>query len=608
MIGTSDGKIYDSEFDYVFDQAQNNTVQMTQEEYENRANTLIHEQKLERLKQSPILDKVHPFEGYDDSPTLDQNIRDYRRSLRDYQFFMDGTNPMILPTPDNNTQPMEQEWNPFIGNNPYHQAEIPVQEDSIPPNAVQTSGEVPAETVEEGSPDMSFWASIGDKLLGRGQQRFKLWPERVVTDAFDNIYNFVNSDLTTKEGIRSNIGTVLQAGFDLATLGTSVAAKGSAGIFGGKLSQGLDATKYNRALQMERRGHSEKEIWEETGFFKGGDEQWRYEMSDKDVLIHPDIIQKTNSPIIARLGRVLKHPELYKAYPELKDMPITLDSRLNARGEYTSYLKDDKGNITNRSIKLNPTAFKDISDAKGTLVHEIQHAIQDIEGFISGSSPAYSFMRADESLSKKIINIEVDALESLQKKLGREPNSDELFALLEKNPEYVEYKTLKDFLWQGSGMFGDFAMHLYKRNPGEIEARLAQLRENWEPSVRKSISPLAFQRELIKNGMDEFKPFRFPSEQVDPATVSMSVKDTAKETVKESAIIVNGETFTGPSHFEAWNKAVKKYPEIDDNIIGPFEEGFMTSSGRFVDRKEALKIFGGDPKEPGILISEDLKK
>jgi len=74
---------------------------------------------------------------------------------------------------------------------------------------------------------------------------------------------------------------------------------------------------------------------------------------------------------------VIKAPELFRAYPELKKIQFTIDPTL-PRGVHGATIGDIDGNIT--------IALANARLGKSTLLHEIQHAIQNIEGFATGSN------------------------------------------------------------------------------------------------------------------------------------------------------------------------------------------------------------------------------
>jgi len=58
------------------------------------------------------------------------------------------------------------------------------------------------------------------------------------------------------------------------------------------------------------------------------------------------------------------------------------------------------------------------------------------------------------------------------------------------------------------------------------------------------------------------------------------------EKVKEAAVSVDGQIFTGPMHFIAFDKAraaLPNFEETEDSML----QGYITSTGRFVSREEA---------------------
>ena len=68
-------------------------------------------------------------------------------------------------------------------------------------------------------------------------------------------------------------------------------------------------------------------------------------------------------------------------------------------------------------------------------------------------------------------------------------------------------------------------------------------------------------------------------------------KEPAKlEKIVAAAIRFNGEIVTGVNHALATRQLEKMHPDWQKMSTEPVEEGFLTSSGRFVDRREAAEI------------------
>lgn len=61
------------------------------------------------------------------------------------------------------------------------------------------------------------------------------------------------------------------------------------------------------------------------------------------------------------------------------------------------------------------------------------------------------------------------------------------------------------------------------------------------------------------------------------------------EKITAAAIRVNGEIFTGQMHFMAYEKARLTIPNFEA-VQSTMEQGFVTTSGRFVSREEAGEL------------------
>ena len=84
-----------------------------------------------------------------------------------------------------------------------------------------------------------------------------------------------------------------------------------------------------------------------------------------------------------RLGDVLDYAELYEAYPELADIVVRYARMDDAAGR--AVYGDGE-----REILININLEGEWEKIYSILLHEIQHHIQDIEGFAKGGNPAYA--------------------------------------------------------------------------------------------------------------------------------------------------------------------------------------------------------------------------
>lgn len=136
--------------------------------------------------------------------------------------------------------------------------------------------------------------------------------------------------------------------------------------------------KLAEAISMMKPGADGQTIWEKTGWMVGKDGKWRYWLSDDNAslkLIWETMPEDTPLP----LKDVLDHPELFRRYPKLEDFKVIKSSKL----------RPGNGQIDGREISIGAvltysSGFE--GTPLGVLLHEIQHGVQDIEGFSSGGS------------------------------------------------------------------------------------------------------------------------------------------------------------------------------------------------------------------------------
>nr|DAO43727.1 MAG TPA: crystallin beta/gamma motif-containing protein [Caudoviricetes sp.] len=141
----------------------------------------------------------------------------------------------------------------------------------------------------------------------------------------------------------------------------------------------------NRAREMHSQGADEQEIWRETGWLLGRDNKWRFEIPDNlDKIEFTPLFQ--NEYHIASLKDIYDNPRLYEAYPSLATRNVQLTDKLddNTRGILET-VRYPSGKVLVAGIKLNKKLVENTPDKiKETLVHEVQHAIQEYEDFARG--------------------------------------------------------------------------------------------------------------------------------------------------------------------------------------------------------------------------------
>lgn len=176
-------------------------------------------------------------------------------------------------------------------------------------------------------------------------------------------------------------------------------------MFAGIRAKTANMPKLSQALTMEGRKASPGEIWNSTGWFRGPDQKWRFEIPDQAAALGKTPGTTGSVP----LSGMVQHPELYSAYPQLKNMPV---SRMQDTGAGIYYPSD-------KSIGLG----QDIpSSMLSTGLHETQHAVQDIEGFARGGSPD-DFLTSDHHNRQFMQDQNWDKLQSAASAHGVDPDA-----------------------------------------------------------------------------------------------------------------------------------------------------------------------------------------
>lgn len=150
-------------------------------------------------------------------------------------------------------------------------------------------------------------------------------------------------------------------------------------IFIGKSAKTWDAAAAKRAEEMEAAGATPRDIWQETGTFRGPEGQLRQEINDAEatgIFTHLAPNPQRLSPAS------LRHPAFAEAYPEFASITQFGLRGPVPRGEF-SRVKGD----ADKPISGMITAEGPNEDAVASIMlHEFQHAIQDREKFASGGS------------------------------------------------------------------------------------------------------------------------------------------------------------------------------------------------------------------------------
>jgi len=222
--------------------------------------------------------------------------------------------------------------------------------------------------------------------LKSGEAQFAV-PQGIIDILTSSIRGVENPSLAAQ-------GRIPASNMNTAAMETAGTAMGLGGLFAGKDALTYDPTtarvfagkraygagygqraKIAKAEELFEQGLSNREVYNQTGVFKGVDGKLRFEVDDKSSTVMDAVPGGTT----LKLEEYLNHPDLYSLYPSLREMPVTFknkaDMDLGVRGLFSpSEMKITLG-------------IDEPEQMRSTLLHEIQHALQKNEGFSAGSSP-----------------------------------------------------------------------------------------------------------------------------------------------------------------------------------------------------------------------------
>lgn len=307
------------------------------------------------------------------------------------------------------------------------------------------------------------------------------------------------------------------------------------------------------AEEMERGKKDAKAIKLATGWERGTDGKWRYEMPDAKIKDMKDIgggniVKRFDDDMLwndGKLADVIDAPGLFEAYPQLKDVRIDTDAIMNdmpSNGDY---------NAKTNTITIHADELKYMNSI---LNHEIQHAIQHIEGFARGGSP-----RLIRGEVKKKFNEVTKQIRQLR----AEGKEDEAKALVEKNRGlYNAYQKNDDY-------------NSYKSLAGEVEARNVESRmgmtdEERRNSLAEETEDVSRDEQIVMNGNDASY-----SIVKDPETIKKLDKEDTVKVYRAMQVGEDGKLyppmaakvkgkFVEPIELGKWEQADER-PELADD-------------------------------------------
>jgi hypothetical protein len=224
-------------------------------------------------------------------------------------------------------------------------------------------------------------------------------------------------------------------------------------IFIGKTAKTYDPAAERRALEMEQAGIDRDTIWRETGTGRAFGPEWKQEISDKNAKLDFEFVPQTKnahdwadqylmekgykwipggivgSPVISDelrrealnygkekaanavitrpLNETFQHSELMRAYPEMfNTLEIGREPSSIVRGRYSQGVVTTGGGGLIGSNEIKPET--------STLLHEIQHAIQEQEGFARGGNPEIARQALKQQFNQEMLPLQHDLHKRLE--------------------------------------------------------------------------------------------------------------------------------------------------------------------------------------------------
>jgi hypothetical protein len=248
-------------------------------------------------------------------------------------------------------------------------------------------------------------------------------------------------------------------------------------------------------------GASRADIWRETGWdLEKADQIPRFEIDDSG-----SFYRGTSPATSSSAEDAFLHPEFYSAYPEAGKVKITEINRAGMeepRGSFSSFYNE---------MELGGR------DKSSTALHELQHYVQDMEGFATGSNPGEFANIWGQQANRVRIPMETKLVaEELGIKSTPWPGDPDYDRLKEAVRKSIEDRSgspfkfrhvsegMDDFDWNyGSTMqapieeisqqtklgLRNLGMDQYHRTAGEVEARNVQTRLPMSATERRATPP-----------------------------------------------------------------------------------------------------------------------
>ena len=301
----------------------------------------------------------------------------------------------------------------------------------ISEEVLQASDEVIRESMTAEEYDAMYesyrdaYASIYDFENMSEDEIERLLTEEIAADAYAGL-NWFSGDAPVQEAVRAETernAPAQRAEAQQETTGPP--GKATAAGIGARTA---DSAALRRAEALEKSGTDNETIRQETGWYRGMDGQWRFEIDDSGAafsrsgeaqysadnadyarytqlmnrMLTGDLTEAEHAELLgldkkngstkkelarridegnATLRDIMQHNALFEAYPEIAETKVKFaDMPSGTAGSY---------NRETNTITLDTKLKYDANEALDALMHEVQHRVQAAEGFAGGTNPGY---------------------------------------------------------------------------------------------------------------------------------------------------------------------------------------------------------------------------
>lgn len=253
--------------------------------------------------------------------------------------------------------------------------------------------------------------------------------------------------------------------------------------FLGKRALTADINSLENAKAAVENGTDPEAVRQETGWFKGVDGKWKFEISDKDAVIDEwawsDVTDR-NGEENKFLGHLLKHPKLFRAYPELRNLMVKIHIDENGTPGGTFYKKSDPTFYFDGSQSYIEVEASNIDEFKEILMHEIQHYIQHKEGFAVGGNI--------DNISYDIYKKLAGETEARNTKVRSKLSDDEIIAISPDSTSDIKQSEQIVIFDDGSSAFSqNLENELHQSEKIEVEQGKISFFKDENGNVRKTI-------------------------------------------------------------------------------------------------------------------------